>query len=241
MRVKSLILGFVSISACFARGAVISASGDATGAQDAATIQAALDTAKTSGGTVTLGNGIYYINKQLLVDGAVTLEGQGWDKTVVKQVAAAATATTRVMTVSGGATVKQLAMTGGRVYASENNKCAGGAFLVDGTISWCCISNNQVSCNNSGYGGGIGIYSGKGRIDHCVVSDNLVTTSTEETNVGGGIGIYGPIGEVTIDACLIQGNRASNTTRHYSGKGAGLGALISFTRRALLSCAIRRL
>ena len=96
-------------------------------------IQNAIDAAAIANpaGTVTLGNGTFKIDAQLMVTGGVALVGQGWDKTIIKQVATTASANTRVMTVDGGATVRGVAITGGRVIGS-NYQYGGGVLIKDG-------------------------------------------------------------------------------------------------------------
>ena len=192
------------------------------------TIQDAIDAAAIlpEPGTVTLGEGLFEIDAQLMVTGGVTLVGQGWENTVLKQVAATPTADTRVVWIDGGATVERLAITGGSVSRPGGWSFGAGACVKNGTISWCCITNNtsgaDISPNN--YGGGVSFDEGMGRIDHSIVADNLVKGL--QTSFGGGIAIRHPIGAVTIDACLISGNVVRNAqvgggTPRYGG-GAGI-------------------
>ena len=204
-------------------GGGIAPSGDATGASDRSAIQAAIDAAAPTHGTVTLGAGLFRIDRQLMVTNGVTLAGQGRDATVVKQVGAAGD-DRRVMTVSGGATVERLAITGGNLSTTANYRYGGGVLVNDGTISWCYVTNNTLSCGNMAVGGGV-CFTGKGTIDHTVVADNLVQSVSEDQDVGGGIGANQVSGAIAIEACLIRGNRAINTTRHLSGKGGGIGAI----------------
>ena len=185
-----------------------------------AAIQAAIDAAG-SGGTVALGAGLFEIDSQLMVTNGVTLAGQGWESTVIKQVATTYSENTRVVTVSGGAKVERVTLTGGRV-TGPNHKFGGGAFVDDGTVSWCCISNNSVSSANVKFGGGIGFFQGSGgTVDHCIVADNSVSTSTGSDVGGGGIGGYNPWGTITIDSCLVVGNRSTQASG--AGKGGGIG------------------
>ena len=205
-----------------------------TASGNVAAIQAAIDTAaiQPEPGTVTLGEGLFEIDSQLMVTGGVTLVGQGWDKTILKQTMATKVDTntlalaTRVMWIDDGATVERLTMTGGFVDKSGGWSFGGGACVKNGTISWCCITNNvsgaDISPNN--YGGGVSFDSGKGRIDHSIIADNVVRGL--QTSFGGGIAIRHPIGDVTIDTCLISGNRVY--TKQLSGSavltyGGGAG------------------
>ena len=219
MKAKQMVLAFLAAAAIAARGD-ITPSGDTSGASDTAAIQSAIDAA-ANGGTVTLGSGMFYINTQLYVTNGVTLAGQGWESTVIKQVAATPSEYTRVATVSGGAKVERVTLTGGRLTGS-NDKSGGGAYVNGGTVSWCCITNNSVSEANTKYGGGVGLSQGAGgQVDHCIIADNSVSTLTGNEIGGGGIGAYRPLGAITIDSCLISGNRAISTTGY--GRGGGIG------------------
>lgn len=219
MKAKQMVLAFLAAAAMVVNGA-IDPSGDTSGANDAAAIQSAIDAA-ANGGTVTLGAGMFYINTQLNVTNGVTLAGQGWENTVIKQVATTLSEKTRVVTVSGGAKVERVTLTGGRLTGA-NDKSGGGAYISGGTVSWCCITNNSVSTANTKYGGGVGFSQGSGGlVDHCIIADNSVSTSTGNEIGGGGIGAYRPLGRITIDSCLISGNRVISTTGY--GRGGGIG------------------
>ena len=187
-------------------------------------IQEAIDGAvlETPAGTVVLAEGLFEIDSQLMVTGGVTLVGQGWDKTVIRQVASSVTADTRVAHVRDGATVSHVTLTGGRVSGS-NNQSGGGVLIKDGTVSWCCITNNSIYGNNSKFGGGIGIYQGKGQVDHCIIADNLVSTDFGTVLGGGGIGVYEPSGAITIDSCLVRGNKSVSPRNNGVGFGGGIG------------------
>ena len=184
-------------------------------------IQNAIDTAGANG-TVTLGNGIFEIDTQLMVTNGVTLAGKGWDQTVIKQVATTHDKNTRCVNVQGGATVEHVTLTGGSV--NGNYESGGGAFVSGGTISWCCITNNAADGGNNKFGGGVSFYQGGGRIDHSIIANNLVRTTAADVARGGGIGIFRPWSAITIDTCLVYGNRAFTT----SGKGQGGGISVDF-------------
>ena len=178
-------------------------------------------------GTVVLAGDLFEIDTQLMVTGGVTLVGQGWDKTIVKQTATTAAADKRVMTIDGGSTVERLAITGGKV-AGSNYQFGGGALVLDGTISWCCITNNSITGNNTKYGGGVAFAEGHGgRIDHSIIADNLASTAFGDVLGGGGIGVYKPFGPVTVESCLVWTNRAvlsnAGDGRNHFGRGGGIG------------------
>ena len=215
-----------------------------TASDNVTAIQAAIDAAAVADpvGTVTLGEGLFEIDSQLMVTGGVTLVGQGWDKTILKQTMARVVDTntlslaTRVVWIDNGATVSRLAITGGSANMAGGWSWGGGAFVADGTISWCCITNNTsgVDGSSNNYGGGVGFGDGKGQIDHSIVADNVVRGL--QTSYGAGIAIRHPTGNVTIDTCLISGNRVFNKQRGKNkdgedqplGGGAGIVVEIVF-------------
>ena len=203
---------------------VISPLGSA--AENTAAIQAALDAAAGEAvpGAVTLGEGTFEINAQLMVTGGVTLVGQGWESTIIKQTIIGTgenAANGRCATVSGGATIKGITLTGGHIRA----KWIGGAgVLVDnGTVSQCRITGNQlgdaayqnVAVNNV-FGAGVGFYGGAGGvIEHSVITGNSSYANGGGASHGGGVGIYNVSSAILIDTCLISGNSAP------SGNGGG--------------------
>ena len=196
-------------------------SGDTTGVTDAQAIQALIDAAAAEAGTVTLGAGTFCLNAQLMVTNGVTLAGQGWKSTTLRYVGTANTADSRVATLSGGATLKGVTVTGARV---GQNQYVGGAVTITGTggatVSWCCITDNSNSNSN---GGGIGVFgSGKVKIDHTIVANNSAGINVAAT--GGGIGMRpGATGLVIeIDACLIYGNSVGKSGSTSSGGGIGI-------------------
>lgn len=192
---------------------VISPLGSA--AENTAAIQAALDAAAGEAvpGTVTLGEGTFEINAQLMVSGGVTLVGQGWDKTIIKQTASGQ----RIAMLEDRASILAMTVTGGRLI--ENWAHGAGMFVKDGTVSWCKIVENECTGRNV-HGGGIHIE--KGQIDHCIVAFNKAGTYTSS---GGGIGMYNKSNEVVIDSCLVYGNTASiedGGAADYGGAGVSV-------------------
>ena len=215
-----------------AKAALQPVAGDAAATR--ARIQEAIDMAslESPAGTVVLAGDLFEIDTQLMVTGGVTLVGQGWDKTIVKQTATTAAADKRVMTIDGGSTVERLAITGGKV-TGVNYQYGGGALVFDGTISWCCITNNSIVGNNTKYGGGVGFHKGHGgRIDHSIVANNLASVESGFAVGGGGIGVYEPYGNVVIDSCLVWTNRSVTTVgtdNKHAGYGGGIG--VDFNRQ----------
>ena len=175
------------------------------------TIQDAIDAAAAQSPA-----GTFEIDAQLMVTNGVTLVGQGWDITIIKQTATGNDK--RCATVDGNATLQRVTLTGGCI--NGNNASGAGVNIKDGTVSWCRIHNNTagVSSGSSLYGGGVGFYQGKGQVDHSIIESNLVNSTTA---LGGGVGIYQPSGPITIDTCLVVGNAATGKTAA-NGKGGGV-------------------
>ncbi len=200
-----------------------------TAAETRQTIQDAIDAAVPTQGTVTLGNGLFDIDAQLMVTGGVTLVGQGWESTTIRFAGTKAGSENRVANIDGGSILAHVTLTGGKV--DNNEKSGGGAYLTDGTISWCCITNNYAKRS---YGGGGVFISGTGtaKIDHTIIADNSAATAFLN-GIGGGIGIRGRSGlRVEIDACLVYGNTAGASDRTSHGGGiavTGVAAQDSFT------------
>ena len=211
-----LALAAASFAAASARADI---QPESTPALTRQAIQAAIDAAAPTGGTVTLGDGLFEIDSQLMVTNGVTLEGQGWERTTIKQTAAPG-ANTRVMTIDGGSTVSQVTLTGGRTAATWANGSGAGAYVKDGTISWCRITGNATGAGsataNNLYGCAVSFYEGKGRIDHSIIDSNEGGSKSGYCH-GGGIGINNPSGTITVDASLVFGNSAT-------GDGGGIYA-----------------
>ena len=195
----------------------------ATAAETTKTLQDAIDEAanQSPAGTVLLAAGLFEIDEQLMVTGGVKLVGLGWERTIIKQTATSGL-DKRVMTIDNGSTVERVTLTGGLLKQvtslGPNWKNGAGADLRDGTISWCCISNNASLAGNCNYGGGV--IASKGTIDHTIIANNRVTAETGKSANGGGLAIRNPSGAVTIDTCLIYGNSVVNN--EHAGQGGGI-------------------
>lgn len=231
MRLKHLFVGVFASAACAASADPLQPAANAAATTTA--IQSAIDAAANLAepGTVTLGAGLFEIDAQLMVTGGVTLVGQGWDNTIIRQTATVHDADSRVVYLDNGATIKHVTLTGGVVNRPGGWSWGSGAFVADGTISWCCITNNTSGAKNSAnnYGGGVGFGNGKGRIDHSIVASNSVVGL--QTSYGGGIAIRHPTGAVEIDTCLISGNLVFNkqeSTGAVTG-GGGAGIVVEHT------------
>ena len=180
-----------------------------SGGDDTATIQAAVDAAAPSRGTVSLGGGVFTLGAELMVTGGVTLVGQGMSETTLRQ-----TAPHRVMSVKDGSRVEGLALTGGNTTANWYDGFGSGAYVANGTISRCYIHHNRAKGNNV-YG--VGVYIEKGSIDHSIVAFNTGT----DTGAGGGIGHYNTANMILVDTCLVYGNVRTN------GRGGGVAFVMN--------------
>ena len=168
------------------------------------TLQSRIDAA-VPGGTVELGEGTFVINAQLNVTGGVRLVGAGWDKTTISPDSGLKI---RCVYVDGGATVEGMTLTGG------NADLGSGAWIKNGTVSWCKLINNSASVANC-HGVGVSFTEGQGQVDHCIIAGNSGWVGTS----GIGIGATGPTGAITIDTCLVYGNKTWTST----GSGAAIG------------------
>ena len=167
--------------------------------------------AESPAGTVVLGEGVFEIDAQLMVTGGVRVVGLGWAKTVVKQTVAGNTA--RCATVSGGAKLEGVTLTGGHTRAKFES--GAGVLVERGTVSWCCITNNQtgdpdwhsVTVNNI-YGAGVHVK--QGTVDHSIIALNTAYANGGGNSHGGGLGVQNPTGPILVETCLFYGNRAPN-------------------------------
>ena len=187
-------------------------------AANTAAIQSAIDAAVPNG-TVTLGEGEFTIDAQLMVTGGVTLVGQGWEQTTIKQT----TSGQRVVTLDGGAKLQGVMVTGGKITSEWTS--GAGVVVKNGTISWCRITGNTTGIGatvtvKECYGAGVSFYDGQGQIDHSIIDANISASHGGGSSYGGGIGIRNHTGPVTIDTCLIYGNSAPN------GNGGGIAAYL---------------
>ncbi|MCR5750786.1 MAG: DUF2341 domain-containing protein [Kiritimatiellae bacterium] len=187
------------------------------GDDNAPTIQAAIDAAAATHGTVVLSNGVFDVKSQLMVTGGVTVVGQGWTNTVIRFTGSKG-GNARVADISGGSTLSHVTLTGGKV--NSNYGSGGGASITDGTISWCRIVDNYAERY---FGGGVFVGgSGNVKIDHSIISENSAGTAFLD-GAGGGIGIRGDAGlRVEIDSCLISGNVSGASGRTSPGGGIAI-------------------
>ena len=186
-----------------------------------ATIAHAVEVA-VAGKTVCILEGTYELTDEISVAKAISIIGAGRNKTVIKP---ASGKVIRLFTIDGGARLEGVTLTGGRVTADSG----AGAWVKNGTISWCCISNNLGGAHNK-LGGGVSFSGGQGTVDHSIIVNN---TNSGQGAYGAGIGGDTPTGTVTIDSCLVYGNAITG-----NGAGAGIGFKNSNYDLVIRNCTI---
>ena len=179
-----------------------------TGIADSDTLAIRKAIQDAGSGTVELGEGTFLINDAAgLTLNGVKVRGQGWGKTILKSDLASCQ---RGFKLSGGAKLEGVTVTG-----FNGSYRGAGVYVESGTLSWCCVSNNNCTAASNGNAAGAGIGILGGRIDHCLVADNKMGQGSN--GYGAGIGGWGLKDGITIDSCLIYGNQ--NTAKD----GAGIG------------------
>lgn len=219
-----------------------------TSAETRASIQAAIDAAACASpvGTVTLGEGTFEIDAQLVISGGVTVVGQGYKKTIVKQTVEGTDQ--RVATITDGSTLRGVTATGGHTTfnGSYIDKMKGaGLMVVNGTVSECCVTGNVYGNPEQGKYPqgttwasrtvGVGIWIQEGLVERTIVSDNTAYRYDKEkrkmTLDGAGIGIQNDGATAPkIDTCLICNNRIIDIGSPEGYVNFGKGGGIAFER-----------
>src|SRR5262249_34634028 len=143
---------------------------------------------------------------QLSVTGPVTITAPG-SKLLTVKTSGAASATNRVLSISGGGAVSLSGMTitGGNVYAP-------GGGISFGTES--VTLTDVVVTGNTGYeGGGISFTSGT-----LTIVNSAVTSNFSQSMSGGG-GVYCQTGKITATNVTISSNVAAYTN---ASRGGGI-------------------
>jgi len=184
----------------------------ATASRDLA---AAYDTV-VAPGTIHLSAGTHYLSKQLFILKAVTVTGQGYDRSIVCQTGTAH----RVLYIGHkDAVVEKIGITGGnrttassarglypfRYIGLQAYACGGGVFIPGhperaGTLRDCRLFGNKYA----GYWGGQ-LHACGGLVERCVIDGDA---SLVNAAYGGGVMLSG---KATIRNSLINGNRASSS------------------------------
>ena len=174
------------------------------------------------GATVFLEEGVYRLTSPVKVDKAITLKGAENGGTVLQGVYDLKDNAVSQLTVSGGATLDHLTITGG-ICTGGWAVPGEGLTITSGTLSWCVISNNVYSATGNSYG--VGVYANVAggstvTLTHCQICDN---TSSADFNSTKGIGLYvSGGGTFLMDNCLVARNKSikgSVGTANLSGGG----------------------
>ena len=209
--------------------AVISPSGDTSGAADYATISAAV----AQGGTVELGEGTFYVNAQIELTGAVTLKGAGRDVTIVRQTVAR-TKDNHIGRVfylnDSAAVVKDLTMTGGYSYGGGSNMQWNGAgVLIDtngGQVLDCRVTDCVPAMNSYS---AVYLNSDNALVARTIIDNNKVDNTYDNKYGFQGSGVY--VSKGRIESCLITGNTNWSTGRNATESAvcAGGGVVVNCT------------
>lgn len=178
---------------------------------------------------VFLKNGTYEIRTPLTLNKKITLRGEDRETTIIRNTktdGASYTAYRVVNLTVAGARVESLTLCDGICNGAQGKPDhAGGniSMTAAGVVSNCVVRSGSSGCctgnpTSNKYGGG-NIYVSAGLITHCVVSNGAF--NGQYCGCGGGIAIAGK--DVTIDTCLITGNRAGRRgTTNVNGWGGGV-------------------
>ena len=174
------------------------------------TIQQGIDAA-SSGDSVLVTNGIYYITDTITVSSGVTVQGvSGRDETIVDGQYPAYT--NRCFYLNAGCVVDGFTVRNG--YADSD---VGGGVYMDmgaGKVANCTIVSNTA------YSSGGGIYCRLGTlITNCVIKNNKTTYSISGTTTVGGGGVYMYNGGSLVNSII-----ENNTSGYYGGGVAAFGA-----------------
>ncbi len=110
----------------------------------------------------------------------------------------------------------------------QNNQSGGGLYLVAGLVERCVIAGNQV-LGEAVYGGGV-VVNGAGTLRHCIITNNVISSSSGSGRAGSGVRITN--GSALVHDCLIAGNRhtlGNNTLNEGAGVTISSGTLRNCT------------
>ena len=191
--------------------------------------------AAIAGTTILLEEGVYQIAEPLAINKAITLQGATNGATVLMGAYDRKNNDVSQLTVSGGATLDHLTITGGKctgLWAAPGE----GVTITSGTLSWCVISNNVYSGSGNSYA--VGVYANvssgeKVTITHCQICDN---TSSADYNSTKGIGLYvcGG-GTFLMDNCLVARNSSVKGNVGTANLSGG-GLWISHSNATIVNC-----
>lgn len=226
----------VAVVCAFAARADVDITFDPAVADYAPVIREAITNAE-AGAVIELAEGVYPLATPLAVDREITLRGAANGGTVLKGAYDRKDNNVSQLTVSGGATLDHLAITGGK-FSSGWSAVGDGVTITSGALSWCVITNNVY--NGAGNSSGVGVSAPVANgatvtITHCKICDN---TGYASLNVLPGVGlIVSGSGKFRMDNCLIANNKATCGNAAASN-GAGAGLSISHSDAVVANCTI---
>ena len=206
------------------------------------TIQEAVGVA-TSGETVRVAEGTCYEN--VAITETLTLEG-GWDQAFVTRASDPASVTTidgmgrgRAISITEASgsiapVIDGFTLTGGDATGLGGSgiiygyDVGGGLYSggADTTVSHCIVRDNVASTSGIGWGGGLGFYWGNATVRDCLIEDNVAST----TSSGYGGGVYFRYDAPTLCDNIIQDNVASMTDQGYGGGVASHSSALTMER-----------
>lgn len=179
------------------------------------------------GQLVEFGEGVFEVTNEIVISAAVTVSGQGWNKTTLLRTGAAKSRVVRVC--NAGAVLKKVSVIGGKFDTSVTGNGAG-VLITAGTVVDCRIALNNGGMNGKGDGvsvegknahltcsyieyntntvlgarGGGGVYVASGKVDNCLVRGNYIKEHNAQYDYASGSGILADGGEV--ENCTVIGN-----------------------------------
>ena len=189
-------------------------------------IQAAIDSADASGGSIIEVRDPIHTEAGIVVDKDVTIRGLGADRTVVQSHEELEGSPDRVFLVEEGSTVvvERLTIRHGRPSARDDN---GGGILNDGTLT---VVDCIVTANAANGGAGICSNGALTVIDSSIrgnVSEGIAQAGLQ---CGSGAGILSRVGELTVVNSTISRNQAGSRS-----KGTGGGIRVGCKSSAVIS------
>ena len=212
---------FVSLALSAVAGASLATVLSPSGVDDTAAIQAAIDAAP-AGGTVTLGDGLFILTDELLIEKGITVQSEhGRDFTQLKQTAGSTTNMFRVFHLNHkDAFVRGFAISNSGALVLNNNNDAyipGAGVYIDaagGFLDSCIISNCNALTK-----GCVNLASADAVISNCIIRANTVSPNprsapsyitTPSLQMSAGLATH----------CTIDGNN-SYRGNYASCRGAG--------------------
>jgi hypothetical protein len=183
-------------------------------------VEDALDTvASGAAATTWVGDGVYPLTAQILVDKQVTVRSlNGAAATVLR---GPGSGNARVFQIThSGAVLDGLTVTNGYL---PDGYFGGGIHMTGGRVVNCVISGNRAGPPGGGTGGGGGVYMVGGRLEACVVSGNRACgNSAWPSGRGGGVTA---LSGALVTNCVIVNNQVGDPS-NYNDNSYGGGVFL---------------